>query len=167
MSALELMKGRSGSSETVRSRKVREVDLESSSPVKHSETGRIEGICVDGPTNGPLAVVMTEAQELIKVADEEQMGALQSIVYGPIPSKKEDPPINPDVQPEVAAQFQNSGTETNKAPMVKGKKWKRIARDIQRQTSTVPPLGNSVQKGSSSLPEQQVSWVKVLRLGGL
>ncbi|TXG48811.1 hypothetical protein EZV62_024686 [Acer yangbiense] len=146
MASLDLLQGRSESPETVNSRKAREVDLESSSPVKQSETVRMDGMCVDRPISGLSVVVMEEAHESKKAAGVEQVVTLKLKEHGPDPTNLEDPSIKPSLELELSVQYLSLGSEANKAPVVIGKKWKRIARETQRQTTAYLTLGGRVQE---------------------
>ncbi|KAK1586278.1 hypothetical protein Q3G72_000751 [Acer saccharum] len=103
------------------STKARETNLEPSSPAKQSKIIGMDGMCVDGPTSGLRVEVMKEAHVWEKAVSKEQAGSLVIKKNGPEPMD-------------------------NKAPMVKGKKWKIIARETQGKTTAGLNLGGRVQE---------------------
>ncbi|KAK0578704.1 hypothetical protein LWI29_014861 [Acer saccharum] len=131
MASSDLLKGRLGCSETASSLKDMEVLLELSISAKQSGNERRENMCMDGPLSGPLVEVMIKAQEVKKVAIVDQNISLVTTEFGSVSGQTEKARCNTSRQPELSRQTLSLGLADVKVPLIKGKKWKRIVREIK------------------------------------
>ncbi|TXG48504.1 hypothetical protein EZV62_024379 [Acer yangbiense] len=136
MASFDFLKGRSGCSKTASSLKDREVLLERSNLVKPSKIERKENMCVDGPLSGQIVEVMVEAQEVKKDAIVDQNTSLVTAEFGSVSGQTEKAQCNTSGRPEISNQSLSLGLAEVKVPLIKGKKWKRMARETKGTSTT-------------------------------
>ncbi|TXG67205.1 hypothetical protein EZV62_008480 [Acer yangbiense] len=132
--SLAAQKGRSESTETAMSTKPVEKIPETPILVDQADSDKPDKMVVDGPVIGPSELKRIEAQVSRVAPVEKTKTSSELLDYGPDQPNREDNPSSPIKQAESTAREQESKELVNHNLIVKGRKWKRVAREAQRKT---------------------------------